>query len=173
MVDGQKIRLRPWEPSDLTFFGTLRNDVDLQLSLMSLPRPNSLRRVQEWLDRKSGAEDGVFFVIATKEDDRAVGFIEIRGMNPIHGWGWLGIGIAQEARGQGYAKEALARVENYVSRVFGLRKIVLEVIARNVSAIHLYKASGYEQVGIHREHFFHDGRYLDVILMEKHISGKP
>ena len=91
MLDGKLITLRPWVPSDLEFFGQLRNDVETQLSLMALPRPNSPRRVQEWLDRKSGAEDGLFFVIAAKEDNRPVGFLEIREMKPIHGWCSMGI----------------------------------------------------------------------------------
>ena len=53
----------------------------------------------------------------------------------------------------------------------GLRKLVLEVTAANAEAIRLYQAAGYLKVGIHREHFFHDGRYEDVIVMEKKLAG--
>ena len=171
MLSGKLIGLRPWAPSDLEFLGRLRNDVETQLALLALPRPNSPRRVQEWLDRKSGAEDGLFFVIAVKPEDRPVGFLEIRGIQPVHGWAWLGICLDRAARGQGFAKEALALSEDYCRRVFGLRKLVLEVTAANAEAIRLYQAAGYLKVGIHREHFFHDGRYEDVIVMEKKLAG--
>jgi RimJ/RimL family protein N-acetyltransferase len=169
MVQGKTITLRPWESSDLPFFSALRNDVDLQLSLLALPRPNPEARVVEWLDRKSNASDGLFFVIATRDNNQPVGFLEIRDMHPVHRRASLGIALASEARGKGYGREALEVAEDYLWRVFGVRKIVLEVTATNLAAINLYKGAGYEQVGIHREHFFHDGRFLDVVLMEKNV----
>lgn len=171
MLTGKKTTLRPWIPADLDFLGQLRNDIETQRALMSLPRPNSPRRVQEWLDRKSSAEDGLFFVIAENGTSQPVGFLEIRSMNFVHGWGWLGICLDRSARGKGFAQESLALVEKYCQHTFGLRKILLEVVANNTAAIKLYKKSGYETVGVHREHFFQDGKYWDVMVMEKKIAG--
>src|SRR5262245_52524188 len=148
MVCGNTVLLRAWESSDLPFFSGLRNDVDLQISLMASPRPNSPSRVQEWLDRKSNASDCLFFVIAVERDNSPVGFIEIRDIHPVHRWARLGIGLAGDARGKGYGREALALAEDYAWRVFGVRKITLDVIATNEAAIQLYKASGYEHVGV-------------------------
>lgn len=171
MLAGQLVQLRPYLPEDVPFFFELRNDVRTQLDLLALPRPNSLRRVQEWLDQRTGADDGLFFVIAPKTAARPVGFVELRAIKPVHGWGLLGICLDAQQRGHGYAREALSLAEDYARRTFGLRKIVLEVAAANAAAIKLYRSAGYGEVGTHREHFFHDGQFHDTLVMEKRLKG--
>ena len=75
MLAGQKISLRPWCDADLDFFGQLRNDVETQLVLLAQPRPNPANRVRQWLEDRSSASDGVFFVIASRLDGKAAGFV--------------------------------------------------------------------------------------------------
>jgi RimJ/RimL family protein N-acetyltransferase len=171
MLEGEKIILRPWCEADLDFFGQLRNDVETQLVLLAQPRPNPVNRVRQWLEVRSSAADGVFFVIAAKPDGRAMGFVELREIHATHGWGHLGICLDRAARGQGFAVEALELVESYARRVLMLRKIVLSVAANNSAARHLYDSTGYATVGIHREHYHVGGEWLDAVVMEKSLGG--
>lgn len=171
MLEGEKIILRPWCDADLDFFGQLRNDIETQLVLLAQPRPNPANRVRQWLEDRSSAADGVFFVIAAKPEGRAVGFVELRDIHVTHGWGHLGICLARAARGQGMAVEALELMESYVLRVLMLRKIVLYVAANNTAARRLYDSTGYATVGIHREHYHVGGEWLDAVVMEKSLRG--
>ncbi len=171
MLDGHKIILRPWREADLDFFGQLRNDVETQLVLLAQPRPNPVNRVRQWLEDRSSASDGVFFVIAAKPEGGAVGFVELRDIQATHGWGRLGICLDRAARGRGFAVEALELVESYARRVLMLRKIVLCVAANNTAARRLYDSTGYATVGIHREHYHVGGEWLDAVVMEKSLGG--
>lgn len=171
MLEGQKIILRPWCEVDLDFFGQLRNDVETQLVLLAQPRPNPANRVRQWLEDRSSAADGVFFVIAAKSDGRAVGFVELRDIHATHGWGHLGICLDRAARGQGFAVETLELMESYARRVLMLRKIVLSVAANNSAARQLYDSTGYVTVGIHRKHYHVGGEWLDAVVMEKSLGS--
>ena len=171
ILEGQKIILRLWYDADLDFFGLLRNDVETQLVLLAQPRPNPANRVRQWLEDRSSAADGLFFVIATKPDGRAVGFVELRDIHATHGWGHLGICLDRAARGRGFAVEAMELLESYARRVLMLRKIVLTVAANNTVARHLYDSTGYSTVGTHREHYHVGGKWLDAVVMEKSLGS--
>ena len=171
MLEGQRIILRPWCDADLDYFGQLRNDVETQLVLLAQPKPNPASRVRQWLEERSGAADGVFFVIAAKPDGQAVGFVELRSIHATHGWGQLGICLDRAARGRGFAAEAMELVESYARRVLMLRKIVLFVAANNTAARHLYDSTGYVTVGVHREHYHVGNEWLDAIAMEKLLGS--
>ena len=171
MLAGQKISLRPWCDADLDFFGQLRNDIETQLVLLAQPRPNPANRVRQWLEDRSSASDGVFFVIASRLDGKAAGFVELRDIHATHGWGHLGICLDRAARGRGFAIEALELLESYARRVLMLRKIVLCVAANNTAARQLYDSTGYSTVGIHQEHFHVGGEWLDAVVMEKSLGS--
>ena len=170
MINGQRLTLRPWNEGDLAFFQRLRNDVETQIELLAVPRPNPMHRVRKWLEDRSNAFDGVFFVIADIDNDSAIGFIELREIHAVHGWGSLGICLDRNARGKGFASHALELMETYARRVLMLRKIVLNVASTNDGARRLYESAGYRTVGIHHLHYHVAGEWLDAIVMEKELN---
>lgn len=159
--------LRAAEETDVGFLHSLRNDLALQSQLLSIPRANSMTKVRQWLSGIETDERSVFFVIHSNSGDGAIGFIQVREICTIHRRGSLGICITEDARGEGYGSNAILMVEDYCSRVFGLRKLTLHALATNDSAVRLYVKLGYEKAGIHRDHFYHDGAFHDVVIMEK------
>jgi diamine N-acetyltransferase len=169
MLTGPTARLRSPREDDKNFLVSLRNDVLLQMLLMALPRANSLTRVDEWLARLTNDPASLFFVVADKETDRAVGYIQLTKMDFVHGHGELGICLAEENRGRGYAADALALLERHARNVFNIRKFVLYSLTSNKRAIGLYKKTGYQTVGTLKEHFYQDGAFRDVLIMEKHL----
>jgi ribosomal protein S18 acetylase RimI-like enzyme len=58
-----------------------------------------------------------------------------------------GVVVAEAARGQGIAKQLLARLETEIVAA-GLTHAFLEVVASNTPALHLYRAIGYEDFEI-------------------------
>jgi diamine N-acetyltransferase len=146
---------------------TMRNDLDIQSLLMSRAKPNSINKVDKWLDIKLSDDRGVFFIIADKDTNLCVGFVQLINMDFINQRGDLGIWISEEQQGRGYAKDALFLLEGYVRRIFNIRKIVLQVLINNHRAINFYLKSGYDKVGIMKEHFYANDCFHDVLLMEK------
>ena len=66
---------------------------------------------------------------------------------------------------------SLTLLEAYVREVFGLRKIVLEVLASNDGAIRLYLRHNYREVGRWQRHFRQGDDYADVVIMEKLLAS--
>ncbi len=98
MLIGDKSILRSPVETDLPLLASLRNDLETQFQLMAVPRANSLQKVNEWVNCNLSDEKTVFFVIACKDDDRAVGYIQLKNLNFINGTGELGICLSREAQ---------------------------------------------------------------------------
>lgn len=170
MLTGNKVVLRAWANEDLPALQALRNDVPLQRQLMAQPKGSSLDQVRAWLTARSQTADAVFFVIADRASNQALGYVQLLDMDLFHGSGRLGICIGPQAQGHGYGGETLALLADYVRETFGLRKIVLEVLASNEGAIRLYLRHGYREVGRWQQHFRIASGYADVVIMEKLLA---
>ena len=53
----------------------------------------------------------------------------------------------------------------------GARKLSLHVLSTNPGAMRLYTRLGFEQEGVLRGEFLIEGRYVNDILLTKHLSG--
>jgi len=167
MLVGKGVVLRAWCDDDLEVLMRLRNDVALQTQLMTQPRPNSRDRVSQWLKDRSERPDVIFFVVAAADDDRALGYVQLANMDVMHGRGDLGICLDPALHGRGVAGQTMELLQAYAIQVFGLRKILLQVLCSNLRAIRFYEKEGFERVGVLREHAFLQGSRVDVLLMEK------
>ncbi len=171
MLTGAKTVLRAPVDGDLAFLVALRNDIETQMFLMSLPRANTPQRVTEWIANTLNDAETVFFIVAEKKTDQPIGYVQLRHMDFINGVGELGICLQSEAHGKGHAKESLELLEAYARDVFNLRKVVLRVTASNTRATTFYAKTGYATVGTHRQHFYQRGAYHDVTIMEKFLTS--
>jgi diamine N-acetyltransferase len=167
MLVGKNVVLRAWREDDIAMLMRLRNDVALQTQLMTQPRPNSRERVSQWLKDWSERIDGVFFVVAAADDDHVLGYVQLANMDVMHGRADLGICLDPAVHGRGVADQTMELLQSYGIQVFGLRKILLQVLSRNLRAIAFYEKQGFERVGVLREHAFLQGSHTDVLLMEK------
>lgn len=171
MIGDKRIELRAWREADIDALGHLRNDLLLQEMLLSRPRPNSAERVREWVTEKSTRDDGVFFVIAARGNDQVLGYVQVVNMDAMNGTGELGICIGPDVQGSGYGGAAMTLLEHYLNRTFGMRKLVLHVSADNERAVGFYTRLGFDEVGRMKQHFLKGGKYRDVLIMEKFLSG--
>jgi len=165
--------LRSPEESDLGLLYALRNNIQIQMLVLTQPRANSLARVKEWLAKSANDPQSVFFVIGSLKDALApVGYVQLTNMDFVHGTAELGICLDEAARGQGHALEALRLLEQYGHDVFNIRKIILRVMASNERAIALYTKACFRKVGLLQQHFYQRGTFHDVLIMEKIFAQK-
>jgi phosphinothricin acetyltransferase len=78
----------------------------------------------------------------------------------------LSVYVARDARGSGVGSALLARLEPAGS-ARGFHKIVLFTFASNAAGRRLYAKRGFREVGVFREHGRLDGRFVDILAMEK------
>ena len=119
-----------------------------------------------------------------KHDDRHVVIIAQDAGGEVVGWASLNrfshrcahdaiadlsVYVARSHRGKGIGKLLLREVERRARGAF--RKIVLHALNDNAPGKRLYAACGFREVGIFREHGELDGTLIDVVAMEKLLTG--
>jgi diamine N-acetyltransferase len=166
-IESSLIRLRQPEDSDLDLLVSMRNNLDLQAMLMSLPRASNTQRVRDWLNYHLNNPQSIFFIIAEITTNLPCGYIQITNIDFVHRHGELGICIDTFFQGKGYGKQAVSLIEKYIQEVFDLRKLTLKVLEKNYSAVRLYKILNYQKIGVHKEHFYHKRTWHNTVIMEK------
>ena len=78
----------------------------------------------------------------------------------------LSIYVDRAWRGRGVGRQLLAAVVE-VARELGYHKIVLAAFPTNAAGMTLYHALGFRTVGLYREQGLLDGRWVDVVVMER------
>ena len=112
----------------------------------------------------------VFFIIARNSDDEAVGYIQLSSIDKFNQFGYLGICLAKEFWGSGYAKESLNLLNDYAISILSIRKILLLVKNDNYRAINFYKKAGFDAIGTLKKHHLIQGIWTDVLMMERVIA---
>jgi RimJ/RimL family protein N-acetyltransferase len=78
----------------------------------------------------------------------------------------LGIVIGDKAYwNQGYGTQAMRLLVHHGFTTLNLNRIFLRVYEDNPRAVRAYEKAGFFQEGRMRQGEYHDGRYLDVLLM--------
>lgn len=110
--------------------------------------------------------------------------VAVNGSGSVMGWGSLNpfnpraaydhvvdfsIYVAREQRGRGIG-DALLGVLEARARMLGYHKMVLASFPTNAPGMRLYERHGFRTVGIYHEQGMLDGRWVDVVLMEKILS---
>ena len=127
-----------------------------------------------------GARDGIFFTtdsppeahLVAEVDGSVVGYIRLKPPTRLpenaHVIQVQGIAVHPDARGRGAAGCLLDAAAKQL-RGRGIRKLTLRVLSTNKTAIRLYERHGFAREGTQLEEFLINGRYVDDILMAKHL----
>ena len=82
----------------------------------------------------------------------------------------LSVYVARSQRGRGFGTSLLEALEVAAGKG-NFHKIVLHALDDNEAGKRLYRRSGFAEVGVFREHGMLDGRYVDVVAMEKLLES--
>jgi L-amino acid N-acyltransferase YncA len=119
---------------------------------------------------------GIFHLAIRPSDHRVLGF---QSMEPFAGYtrafdhvGVLGTYVDLAARRQGVATQLFdATVRVALGK--GYEKIFTFVRADNPAALRTYLRHGFQVVGTARRQAKVDGRYIDEIIIERWLTGRP
>ena len=78
----------------------------------------------------------------------------------------LGIVIRDDYQGKGIGTNMILFIV-HLARSRGLKKLILDTFNTNDAALHVFKACGFEQEGLFKDHYWFRGKYYDVVRMSR------
>jgi L-amino acid N-acyltransferase YncA len=108
-------------------------------------------------------------VLVADLDGTVVGWASLNRFNPRPAYDTVAdfsVYVERSMRGKGIGRQLLGRLIER-ARAIGFHKMVLAAMAHNDAGLGLYTRAGFSHVGVYREHGQLDGRWVDVVIMEK------
>jgi RimJ/RimL family protein N-acetyltransferase len=130
---------------------------------------------REFITRVSANENALMLVAENFVHGEIVGVLTCMGDNRIsrrHNTR-LGILVTAAWRGRGIGERLMKEAVGWAQRHAHIRRIELDVLVRNTSAITLYQKLGFVVEGTARGAVFKRGMYLDSYYMALQLDGLP
>jgi len=108
-------------------------------------------------------------VLVAERGGDVVGWASLNRFNPRAAYDHVAdfsVYVERACRGTGTGRRLLEALVD-TARAIGYHKMVLAALPHNAAGIALYTRGGFTHVGIYREQGQLDGRWVDVVLMEK------
>jgi L-amino acid N-acyltransferase YncA len=119
-----------------------------------------------WLAARSSRHP---VLVAVGASGRVVGWASLNSFNPRPAYDHVvdvSVYVGREARGHGVGDALLGALEQR-ARLLGYHKLVLAAFPTNAPGMRLYERHKFQTVGIYHEQGLLDGKWVDVIVMEK------
>ena len=166
---GERICLRAMEPEDLEVMYEMENDPQTwDVSNFTVPYSRFvLKQYIENAQCDMFADRQLRMMIVRRADNAVVGTVDITDFVPLHARGEVGIGVRREFQGNGYAKEALDLLCEYLFGFLHLKQLVAHVATDNEGSLRLFSSGGFVECGVLKEWWRVGGRYKDVVLLQR------
>ena len=166
-----RVIIREARPEDaaamIALVHTLAAERDIDILLMPGDFTLTVEQEAQTLADYAAADNSLFLV--AEIDGRIVGNLNCKGghrQGTRHG-AELGMSVAREWRGQGIGTRLMARAVEWAAANPVLRRVQLNVFARNERAIRLYERFGFVVEGRHRQAVYRYGEYVDLLMMAR------
>lgn len=157
---GSHVYLTLLQADDLQYLHQWKSQIDISYMTAKAISPISLA------ERHRRFQEGIPSVFAMRRltDNQFIGEISLYNLNPKNRSAGVGYFTGIDYRRQGYTKEGLYLLINYLFNTIGLNKIMADTGAFNQASIALLKSLGFQQDGCLRQHQWLDGVLHDQLL---------
>lgn len=165
-LTGRLIRLSAYDPQkEGEHWAQWSQNSEFQQLLDSDPAVlRTPKQIQEWIEKHIDEMYG--FSIHTLENDEAIGFCDLGGIDWVCRNAWVGIGIGDPAYwGKGYGSDAMNEILRYAFETLNLRRVSLNVFGYNERAQKSYLKVGFKEEGRMRQWMVRGGERYDLIFM--------
>jgi phosphinothricin acetyltransferase len=158
--------LRPAQSADLAAITAIYNQ---GIEDRSSTFETALRRVEDMATRLADSRYPLWVAVA--EDGAVRGWAGLSAYRPracYAGIAEFSVYLDRDARGQGIGRGLLAALIE-AARTHGYWKLVSRIFPFNTASRRLCAACGFREVGLYEKHGQLDGRWLDVVIVERLI----
>jgi RimJ/RimL family protein N-acetyltransferase len=164
-LTGESVHLRPVKPEDVACIQRWCNDPEI-MKLTGEVEPMSREDAEAYLRRLTGDEDRLWFIVALKENGKAIGEAGLLRIFPAWKTTDLSIIIGEKGEwGKGYGTEAARLLLDHAFGPLGLHRVAIGVVGFNERAISFWEKLGFRREGVQRDGYLHEGRYHDFVMM--------
>jgi RimJ/RimL family protein N-acetyltransferase len=166
MVRGERVTLRPMEPSDAEALWRWNHDPEV-MRWMDDGYAQPLAQVRKRMEERprNGYAD-LLLGIEIRTDATLIGLVRLRDTEPETGCTELDIYLGEkEYWGRGFATDAMRTICRYGFEKMRLHKISLTVVTENHAAHRVYQKVGFVDEGRLRQVFRRDGQWYDMFTM--------
>lgn len=161
-ISGDRVDLRVTEREDVEFLQRARTDPDLRTPL-TFTVPRTREQVEEFYENTISADnDDANFLVCREGEDDPIGEASLFRVEDDHAE--VAYWLLPEARGEGYATEAVSLLLDYAFDTRGLHRAHARVVDFNDESWKLLERLGFVEEGRLRDHVFLDGEYRDVLF---------
>jgi RimJ/RimL family protein N-acetyltransferase len=102
-----------------------------------------------------------------EDDGRYIGNCGLNDVDIRHGHAEVGIVIGEKGdQNKGFGRDAIRTLVRFGFDTLRLHRIEIRAADGNERAVHLYRAIGFTDVGLLREHTFVDGAYENEVVLD-------
>jgi aminoglycoside 6'-N-acetyltransferase len=151
-LETPRLVLRPLAEEDLEAFAAYRSDPEVA-RYQSWSTPYPLERARQLLAEVAAARPGspgawCQLAILRKGEARIAGDVAFRALPEDARQGEIGFTLSPAHQGHGYAREAVARVLDYLFGELSLHRVVAICDVENVSSVRLLESLGMRRQGL-------------------------
>ncbi len=169
MIEGEHVRLRRLERTDLPLMHKWLNDADVMAWARFQPdHMVSQSALEKNFEKELNGEDTeqTHFVIEERSTGKPIGWCVMRTWDEKHVNTNLGIGLGEkEAWNRGFGTEAVRLLLTIAFDHRRWHRAELWTLAENGRAIRAAEKAGFRREGLEKEGAYHSGAYHDVVLM--------
>ena len=165
MLIGKKIKLLPLEKEDLPRSRSWVNDTFINSKMLRV-LPVTRVEQERWYEDIVQDPSKIVFAIKTLNDEEHIGNTGFYHIDWIHRRAefWILIG-ERNFWGHGIGSDVVSLMQRYAFNNLNLNKLYVNVGVDNQEAIALYKKLNFVQEGMLKEHYYIEGKYLDIMRM--------
>ncbi|MFH0870145.1 MAG: GNAT family N-acetyltransferase [archaeon] len=145
-LESERLVIRQFAKEEAHLLASLASDRNLIFGDMSYPY--TLQHAKDWLRISEVRDDMYYYAIVEKKTDRIVGNIwisHVRNDRTVDD-GCLSYGLCAEARGKGYATEAVRRIIEFAFSEMKLDKLRAETKGTNLASHNVLSKLGFSCV---------------------------
>ena len=162
MLINGKLILRIIEEKDLEIIRNWRISKDIRDSFEDKTIISKLQQ-QKWYEKISLDNSQYFFI--AENNNESFGVLNIQNIKFKHRTATVGWYFIKEKNVSSLIIQSVMLLLDYAFDELNIRKIYSDVLETNNSALSFNSKIGFEVEGIRKKHIFHNGKYIDLILV--------
>lgn len=172
LLSSDHLALRPLEPEDLDFLYRWENESSIWGEGSMVP-PFSRYDLKNYIANATDIFTSRELRLVAEEtaSHQTVGMVDLFDFEPLSKRVELGILIADEFRGKGYAREVVDMVRRYVFDYLRCHQILARVCVKNEPCLRLFRGIGFSEAGVLKDWVRDGNDWADCLLFQL-INGK-